>query len=258
MLYEEIDVTRYQSRPPLLFNTLTEAPRALFEASHLLAMMPSLSLSARGDKHPLLMIPGFLAGDASMAMMKRYLAWMGYQPQTWGLGRNFGHPEHLFDHLPERLIEIAETAGEPVSLIGQSLGGVFARELAREFPDHVRQVITLGSPFGVSDNAGTLRTLAKLFRTTSGKTTQEMMSLMRDRSLHESPNVPVTAIYSKGDGVVNWEACLEEKEDCLTQNIEVPGSHCGMAFNSTIYYIIANRLSQAVKSWEKFRWQLSR
>ena len=254
-MYEQLDPSRYRTRPPALINTLTEIPRALLELGSLQAMWPSLSVARRGERHPLLLIPGFMAGDGSLAMLKRYLKFLGYHPETWGFGRNTGQPEHLFDHLPEKLSEMARQWGEPISLVGQSLGGVFARELAREFPGHVRQVITLGSPFGARNSAIAMRALTHLFRISSGRTVEEMLQLMRDRELHRSPDVPVTAIYSKGDGVVHWESCMEEDEDHHTQNIQVPGSHCGMAFNGVIYYIIADRLAQDPMDWEHFSWR---
>ena len=253
-MYEQIDVSRYRGRPPALINTLTEVPRALFEAGSLYTMLPSLSMLKRGDKHPLLLIPGFMAGDGSLGLLKRYLRYMGYRPETWGYGRNTGSPEHLFDHLPEKLMEMYEKKGKPISLIGQSLGGVYARELAREYPDMIRQVITLGSPFRVRNSAVTMRALSHLFRASSGMTIDEMIEVMRDRDYHESPDVPVTAIYSRGDGVVHWDSCRETVEDHHTQNIEVSGSHCGMAFNPAIYYIIADRLSQKDRKWRKFSW----
>lgn len=252
-MYESLPVRQYRVKRPSMFHTLTEAPRALMELGYLVTSLPTLSLARRGDRHPLLLIPGFMAGDTSLALLKRYLRGLGYQPETWGFGRNLGKPEHLFDHLPERLMEMADRAGEPVSLIGQSLGGVFARELAREFPEITRQVITMGSPFGMQNDAFTLKALTKLYRVSSGRSIREMVELMREREAHISPDVPMTAIYSRGDGVVHWGACREAEENHHTQNIEVLGSHCGMGFNAMIYYIISDRLAQSVDQWKKFK-----
>ena len=254
-MYESLDVSAYRTRPPSLLNTLTEIPRALVEVGSLHAMLPSLSLARRGDRHPLLLIPGFMAGDMSLGLLKRYLRYLGYQPETWGYGRNMGHPEHLFDHLPEKLDEMADRYGEPVSLLGQSLGGVYARELAREHPERVRQVITMGSPFSARNGAVTMKFLPHLFQASTGRSVEEMVELMNGHILDQSPDVPVTAIYSKGDGVVHWEACMEVSEDHHTQNIQVPGSHCGMAFNGAIYYIIADRLAQDTENWKPFSWR---
>lgn len=245
-------VTSHRTQRPSPLTTLTEVPRALLEASSLVASLPSLSLAPRGDGHPLLLIPGFLASDRSLIAMRGYLKSLGYDTYTWGLGRNMGKPEHLFEHLPEKLLEIAQSSGEPVSLVGQSLGGIFARELAREFPELTRQVITLGSPFGARDRRFTHRALSHLYRVSSGASVDDMVALMRERERHISHEVPRTAIYSRGDGVVNWQSCREAEEDSMTQNIEVVGSHCGMGFNPLIYYIVADRLGQRAENWKRF------
>ena len=254
-MFEQIDTNQHRSTPPALFNTLTELPRAMLEVGGLLSVLPTLSLLPRGDQHPVLLIPGFMAGDRSLVMLKRYLDFMGYQSETWGFGRNTGSPDHLFDHLPEKLDELCEKYGEPLSLVGQSLGGVFARELARDYPEKVRQIITLGSPVAARNSAVTVRALRHLLKASAGQSVEEMVVMMEERNFHISPEVPVTAVFSKGDGVVHWASCKEGFEDESTQNIEVPGSHCGMGFNALIYFIIMNRLSQQLDSWQKFQWQ---
>ena len=254
-MYREPNRQQRRIRRPALINTLTEAPRALLEAGSLCTLLPMLPFLPRGDGHPILLMPGFMAGDRSLGLLKRYLRYLGYRPETWELGRNTGRVEHLFARLPQRLLGITDKAGEPASLIGQSLGGVFAREMAREYPQAVRQVITLGSPFAATNGRATLRTLAQLLRVASGRSIEEMSAIMRQRNLHISPDVPVTAIYSKSDGVVHWAACREVVEDRHTQNIEVTGSHVGMAFNPVNYYIIADRLAQRPDRWKKFSWR---
>lgn len=254
-MYEPINTTAHLTNPPAILNTLTEIPRAIFEAGSLMTLLPSLSLLSSGDKHPVLLIPGFMAGDRSLGLLKRYLGYMGYQPETWGVGHNTGSPDHLFDHLPEKLDQLFEKYGEPISIIGQSLGGVFARELGRDYPEKVRQIITLGSPLAAKNSAVTMRALRHLLKASAGHSIEEMVDMMRARKFHMSPDLPLTAVFSKGDGVVHWASCQEETEDHHTQNIEVPGSHCGMAFNPMIYYIIMNRLNQQIDAWQKFRWQ---
>ena len=250
-MYQQIDVTKRRSEPPAILNTLTEVPHALFEIGSLPVMLPGLSLLPRGDGHSVLLVPGFMAGDRSLGILKRYLTFMGYRTETWGVGRNTGKSEHLFEHLPAKLQQMFEQSSQPISLVGQSLGGVFVRELARKYPDRVRQVITLGSPFGAQDGAVTMRAITHLFKFSAGQSIEEMASMVHDRT--RSPSVPSTAIYSKCDGVVDWQACCESEEDELTQNIEVAGSHCGMGFNSMIYCILADRLAQNVQQWKKFK-----
>lgn len=231
---------------------MTEFPRTLFEIGSLFAAMPLLAGQRRGDGHPVLVLPGFLAGDESTGILRRYLAHLGYTPLPWGLGRNTGRPELMQSHLPERLRAVASQYGRKITLIGQSLGGVFARELAKLQADTVRQVITLGSPFGTRHGGSAMSLVRHLFEQQSGMSIDAMRKLMLDEASTSSPPVPVTAIYSKGDGIVNWRVCREQVEDHQTQNIEVPGSHCGMAFNPAIYHVVADRLAQPEDDWQKY------
>lgn len=192
-----------------------EAPRAALEAGSLGAALPWLARAPRGDGHPVLVLPGFMASDFSTRVLRAFLRERGYTPHGWGLGRNRGPHGELLATLRGVLREVA--AGERVSLVGWSLGGIFARELAKAEPARVRSVITLGSPFG-------------------------------DR---EPPPVPTTAIYSKSDGIVHWRACREQPA-AHTENIELVGSHCGLGFHPLALLAIADRLAQADGRWRPF------
>ncbi|XOV90412.1 MAG: alpha/beta hydrolase [Pseudomonadota bacterium] len=251
-MYEELDVVAHRAAAPPLLNAITELPRTLLEFQGLLASLPLLSRLQRGDAHPVLVLPGFLAGDDSTAVLRRFLGTMNYQALPWQLGRNTGQANIMQSKLLDRFESLANQHAEKITIIGQSLGGVYARELARMYPDSVRQVITLGSPFGTRDSGTTLPLVRRLFEQQSGMTIEAMREFLLALDPHVSPPVPVTAIYSKGDGVVNWRVCLEHEEDELTQNIEVCGSHCGMGFNPAIYYIVADRLAQPLQGWQKF------
>ncbi|MBL4679603.1 MAG: esterase [Pseudomonadales bacterium] len=244
--------TKQNFQHPPLLSTLTEVPRTLLEISSLAVMMPSLASLPRGDGHPVLVLPGFMAGDGSTSMLRHYLSLMGYKALPWALGRNTGKPEILEHKLGKRFLEISEQYQSKVSLVGQSLGGVFAREIARSFPSEVRQVITLGSPISVEESGSVVSLVSRLFENQSGLSVDAMRKRLGVSHRVGAPSVPMTAIYSKRDGVVNWQACMELEEDIETQNIEVSGSHCGMAFNPRIYYIIRNRLSQAEGRWERY------
>jgi len=148
------------------------------------------------------------------------------------LGPVGGSPE-LIDRLGRRFHRLVLKSEAPITLVGHSLGGIYARELARAYPDQVRQVITLGSPFAVRPGQQTNPLVMRLFQRSSGM-------------------VPTTAIYSRLDGVVHWRACREEASP-LAENIEVPGSHLGMTVHPTILYVLADRLAQQKTSWTKFR-----
>jgi pimeloyl-ACP methyl ester carboxylesterase len=258
-LYEKLDLPKDRSseemrkaRPPSLLNALTELPRTLLDISALCLSLPLLANMPRGDGHPVMVLPGFMASDSSTALLRRYLQLLGYQPMGWGLGRNTGRFEIIQQTLIEQFLEVAETCDEKITLIGQSLGGVYARELARFYPSKVRQVITLGSPFGVLNGTAANPIVRRLFETQSGLSIEKMREAIFEIDPHKTPPVPLTAIYSKGDGVVNWRVCREAFEDFETDNIQVFGAHCGMGFNAAIYGIVADRLSQPVDDWRKF------
>lgn len=235
-----------------MLNALSELPRTLFEMAGLMATLPLLGSLRHGDGHPVLVLPGFMAGDESTLVLRRYLKAMGYRSLQWTLGRNTGCPEIMQYRLVELLLELSDRFDTRLSLVGQSLGGVFARELARLYPERVRQVITLGSPIALRNSSTTLPIVRRLFEQSAGMTAEEMRDLLADMAPDISPPVPLTAIYSKGDGIVNWRVCREPTEDHQTQNIEIIGSHCGMAFNPAIYYLIADRLAQPEDDWQRF------
>ena len=235
---------------PSLLLSLTEVPRALVDLSALLLAAPLLATAPHGDGHPVLVIPGFTAGDRSTGILRRYLTRLGYDANTWDLGRNLGPRSIGVDgrHLAARLNEIHERSGRTISLIGWSLGGVMARQLSRKAPHAVRQVITLGSPFTGNPLASPV---ARIYERVTGsriaaKRMQDNMGESR-----KPPPVPSTAIYTRGDGVVAWENCVEP-ESPTTDNIEVHGAHCGLGVNPAVLYAIADRLAQPEGAWKPF------
>lgn len=236
---------------PHLLSSATEPLRAACEVAAFGMSLPALLATApEGDGHPVLCLPGFTTSDRSTAFLRCYLNQLGYNARPWQLGRNTGSPE-LIDRLSRRFHRLVMKSDEPITLIGHSLGGVFARELARAYPDQVRQVITLGSPFAVRAGQETNPLVLRLFKRWSGMSETEI----KERSSLEQlspPLVPTTAIYSRLDGVVHWRACREEAGP-LTENIEVPGSHLGMTVHPSILYVLADRLAQQKNSWTKFR-----
>jgi pimeloyl-ACP methyl ester carboxylesterase len=248
-LYEQVDIDAYRSSGPSAIDSISELPRVLLEASSLAWVWPLLGSAPRGDGHPVLVLPGFTAGDESTAVLRRYLKRLGYLPLPWSLGRNTGSFE-IQEQLVESFFRLTREYDAPISIIGQSLGGVFARELARQFAPHVRMVITLGSPFASSGPDTTSPMVSRLFQYLSGMTRDQM----RDHMLSfppEAPPVPCTAVYSKSDGVVHWSACLEYEGD-RAENIEIIGSHSGMAMNPLVYHAIADRLRQRASTWAPF------
>jgi len=233
--------------PPSALLALTEAHRALAEILSLNITRRALDkISPQGDGHPVMVLPGFMGGDGYNSALRRYLSKLNYAVHGWGMGRNLGPREGVLEGLEERIHYLAERYEGPVSLVGHSLGGIFARELAREFPDKVRQVISLGSPFG--EGRMTASIPARLF---SALNPPEELPIDQD-ILHHAPPVPTTAIYSKGDGIVNWQTALQQDGHAQAQSIQVRGSHCGMTFNPSIWFLIAERLSTPAGQWRPF------
>ncbi len=234
--------------PPSPLLALTEPHRAALEMVSLATLRGLLQELPRGAGNPVMVLPGFLGSDAYNAALRRFLARLGYKVHGWGLGQNLGPRGDVLYKLMDRLALLADRHGEAVSLIGHSLGGIFAREMAREEPSAVRQVISLGSPFGRGRNSGSYP--ARLFEALNPS---EEIPVSQDE-LHWSPPVPTTAVYSKGDGIVNWRTSRQSRDFALhtTENIQVRGSHCGMTLNPTVWYILADRLRQPLDDWKPF------
>jgi pimeloyl-ACP methyl ester carboxylesterase len=209
------------------------------------ALRPLLARAPRGDGHPVLVLPGFTADDLSTRPLRRFLRDLGYQVHGWRLGRNVGPTGAIVNGLRARFGELAERhRGELISLVGWSLGGIYAREIARSAPESVRLVITLGSPFRhtpgeESHPAAAVRAVARR----RGVSTR----------LDQSPLlVPTTAIYTRTDGVVPWRASRDDDGE-RAESIEVVGSHSGLGHNPAVLWAIADRLAQPRGEWAPFR-----
>ncbi len=234
-------------RSPPLGLLLIEG-RAIGELATTYAMMPLLRRGPRGDGHPVLVMPGFLASDVSTAPLRRFLRKHGYATHPWELGRNLGPREGVEEQLMDRLQEIRQRHGRKVSLIGWSLGGVYARMLANRSPEDVRCVITLGTPFNGDPKANQVW---PLFEWVSGQRIDDV-DPETFRQIRETPPVPTTSIYSRSDGVTSWRCCVD-KEGPQAENIRVPGSHCGLGANPLVLHAVLDRLAQPQGKWRRFR-----
>jgi pimeloyl-ACP methyl ester carboxylesterase len=233
-------------RPPSWLLMLAE-PRSLFEFNSSVFLSPLLMQAPRGDGHPVLALPGFLASDLSMAPMRRYLQGLGYEAQAWNMGRNLGGVYSKRKALRELLAGIYESTGRKVSIVGWSLGGVYARDLALQAPDMVRSVITLGSPFA-NDIRATNAT--RLYEMISGEGVNDIPGL-REAIAGDLP-VPATSIYSRTDGIVNWRTS-QLRPSATAENIEVHfASHLGMGVNPAALWAVADRLAQGEGEFRHF------
>jgi pimeloyl-ACP methyl ester carboxylesterase len=246
---------RWYERPvtttlrPSLALFISEPGRALADYGAMLATSPVLLRAPRGDGHPVLVLPGLLAEDASTATMRVFLRSLGYEVHGWQLGRNLGPTPAILKGMTARLDDLHRATGRSISLVGWSLGGIFARELSRARPAPVRQVITLGSPFGLSDpdDSRANSTYRRL-----GVLHVSPRSLPGRERLSRPIPVPTTAIYSRLDGVVPWQACITSPGH-NHENVAVYSSHLGMGHNAAVLWVIADRLAQSAGSWQPFR-----
>jgi pimeloyl-ACP methyl ester carboxylesterase len=233
-------------RPPGLGLLLAEA-RGIFEFNASLLLSPLLMRAPKGDGHPVLTLPGFLASDLSMAPMRRYLKELGYDAYAWKMGRNVGGISRMREGLRDRLAEIHAATGRKVSIVGWSLGGVYARDLALQAPDMVRYIVTLGTPFA-NDVRATNAT--RLYEALSREPVEDNSEL-RQAIAGDLP-VPTTSIYSRSDGIVNWRTCILRPSD-TAENIEVHlASHTGMGVNAAALWAVADRLAQAEGQFAQF------
>lgn len=234
-------------KPPSRLYTLAEG-RALFELGALFAARPLEQRLPEGDGHGVLCLPGFLASDRSFGPMQRFLKDRNYQAETWNQGRNLGLREGLLEAMLDRVDELADQTGDKISLIGWSLGGIYARELAKHKADKVRFVIALGSPF---TGPATATHAHKLYERLAGHSAENPPVEM---DLEEVPPVPFTSLFTRTDGIVNWQTCIQKNGQAHDdyENIEIRASHCGIGVNPAAFYVIADRLAQAEKEWEPF------
>lgn len=222
--------------------------RAIPELGGFFASLPLLAASApRGDGHPVIVLPGLATSDRSTVALRTFLKSKGYDVYGWELGRNLGPLPGIERRMIENVKRVHEETGRKVSLVGWSLGGIYARQLAKTLPDHVRQVITLGSPF----NGDPRSTNAwRLYEFASGHKVDNREAHMGG-ALADAPPVPSTAIYSRTDGICAWQTCLEDPSE-TTDNIEVQASHCGLGHHPAAVYAVAEKLAQPEGKWAKF------
>jgi pimeloyl-ACP methyl ester carboxylesterase len=218
------------------------------ELSAMMAASPLLRLLGRGDRHPVLVMPGFIAGDSSTLPLRYFIRSWGYWAHGWRGGDNLGPTPAVLQSISDRLTQLYGRHGRTVTLVGWSLGGLFARQLARAHPEKVRQVITLASPLQLTfDDRNTLSFILDRLRHRF------------DPDFHRLPEyqlgplpVPATSIYTRMDGVARWQTCLDVV-DHRHENVEIYSTHVGHGYSPAALYVLANRLRQPEGEWRPFR-----
>lgn len=234
--------------PPLVLLGL-EPIRAAWEYARM--RMMDVSGLPRGDGHTVVVFPGLASDRRATGPLTSFCDDLGYEAHDWGRGFNTGpqgEPNAWLDALSEHVLTLAHDPKGDLSLIGWSLGGIYAREIAKRLPTRVRQVITIGTPFAGRGGDDTHAGL--VYRLLNGR--KPALNAALRRQLLTPPNAPTTSIYSRTDGVVAWQACIQPRGRRDTENVEVEGSHCGLGWNANVLEVLADRLSQPRGAWKPY------
>jgi len=203
-----------------------------------------------GDGHPVVIFPGLGADGRSVATLRAHCRSLGYDAFDWGRGFNTG-PQGDLDSwlrtLKSQVVDLLAGHTQPATLIGWSLGGLYAREIGKLMTPRIRQVITIGTPFNAkADHTN----VGWLFRLLSGSSST--MGPALSRRLRTPPPLRTTSIYSRSDGVVAWQTCRHDNRSSLVHDIEVKGSHIGMGWNRDVLAAVADRLGQHAGPWRRY------
>lgn len=231
-----------EAGPPALSNLMAELPRAAFGVGRLVQDWRALAGDRRGDGRPVMLLPGLANSDRSNIVLHRHLARLGYRVEGWGLGRNTGPraagPQA--ERVMERVADFAARAGEPVTLVGVSLGGILARLTAHRRPDLVAGVITVSSPFA---GPPTATRVWRVFELLSGqKITDPALRAQLDEAAGPLP-VPSAALWSPTDGLVNGAICRPPQEEgCRV--VRIDSGHIGVQLRPATLAAVAGLLAE--------------
>jgi pimeloyl-ACP methyl ester carboxylesterase len=241
--------TEYLLRPHVLLTACEGARVSIEYPSSMLLDLLTPSRPAGGGR-PVLVIPGFYAGDGLTRRLRAHLRDLDYQVHGWRLGRNHGLTDEILDGVLARLDDLYERHGVPVSVVGWSFGGLLARWVAHERPAQVRQVVCLGSPWRPE---GERTRTSSMFERAATKHGLSVRARQVVETLRKPLPVPCTAIFSKTDGILNWRGCVLD-EGPGSENISVPSSHVGLVSNPLALAAIADRLAQDPLDPQPFNW----
>lgn len=222
---------------------LSEPARAMFEASTVALSRSKLIGPEDGNPGVVLVIPGFTTSGKATIVLRKMLGAAGYDVHSWNQGINFGIRRKLFDGLTTEFDRLHEHYNCKISIIGQSLGGIYARELAKIRPNQTNHVVTLGTPINGTDGSGSrvagFYKLLNFHQLRSGK----LKPSFENWNIAAAPPVPTTAVYSKSDGICHWRTCIQHGQHRHVENLEISGSHLGMGVNGEVLVAISERIS---------------
>jgi pimeloyl-ACP methyl ester carboxylesterase len=227
---------------PILLALEARAPWELGVAA---AAWPALRRASQGDGHAVIVFPGLATTDATMWPLRTFLAERGWSAHGWEQRFNLGPRAGVLERCLDHVQAMRRRSGRKVSLVGWSLGGVFAREIAKLLPGDVRCVVTIASPFTGHPRANHVW---RLYEAACGERLEDDE---RFRRVREAPPVPTTSIFSRSDGIVAWQCCVQARER-RAESIEVAASHMGMSWHPATWYAVADRLAQDPRRWKAF------
>jgi dienelactone hydrolase len=246
-------------RPPLLRHSVMEFGRVMLEIGSAALLSPLLKTLPQGDGHTIMTIPGFMGADGSTSQLRKFLNNRGYHAIPWGLGRNaaevrsrnledfLAHRTQTEDAIAEKVEAEFLASGQKLTLIGWSLGGLYAVALAHRFPQWIRQVITLGTPYGDPRGTALYSVMGSLYANDVEEEALERWVAHTYRG--GKLRVPVLALYSESDGIVGAGIAKCQGDPKYVTNMCVVASHVGFPFNPLVFAVIANHLVEPHERW---------
>ncbi|MDZ7784294.1 MAG: alpha/beta hydrolase [Halioglobus sp.] len=253
----ESDSARFA--PPLLRHSVMEFSRVFVEMGWGAALGPLFRNLPRGDGHTIMTIPGFMGGDGSTARLRKFLNGRGYRAIPWGLGRNgaevrsrdlddfLAHRALMEERIAERVERECAASGDKLTLIGWSLGGLYAVALAHRYPQWVRQVITLGTPYGDPRGTALYSVMGSIYEHEPDEAA--LARWVEHTYSGGELSVPVLALFSESDGIVGAGIARCEGDPRYVTNMSVMASHVGFPFNPIVFVVVANHLALPHERW---------
>lgn len=238
MAIQEYDITQPAPAPikvkrPSIFNEM----KGMIQPIRLLAAYKDLAKAKEGNGRRVMLFPGWKSHETVMFPVKTYLNKLGYTAEYWGLGLNNGEVEKYRDEIVERLEK--EVGEEKITLIGWSLGGLIAREVARMIPHKISNVITYGTP-AIGGPKYTIG--AKVYK---AKEVQRIIDLQQELDENNPIQVPLSIIFTKNDSIVNWSACIDRKSPNV-KHFEVDSTHLSLGLDPSVWKIIIHELENRI------------